>query len=384
MNDVVDASVYIRYMVTRWRLVAFTCLVALAIAAIVSVAARREYTATARLFIETPAGADARAAMAVSPIYLESLKTYEQFAASDSLFQNAAGRFQLQKLTGTQPIETLKKRVLRVGIVRNTRILEISATLPDPRKAQALAQYIAEQTVSLNRSLAGQGTEELLAGIEKQAATARAQLERDDAALARLRSDEPVEPLQSSIDDFSALRSKLLEQAADTRVEIADAGEREKQAPSAEADLVRKEKSNAAVRLGDVEKQLADLDRDIAEKEKLLGGREARREELEASLKADQDGLAALETRLRDARNDLPYLGERLTIVDPGVVPERPSSPNIQLNLLAAALLGILFPLFYLALALNVRQSRDVGQAFRPAAGLLPGERRRYSYDREP
>lgn len=358
MNDVVDASVYIRYIVTRWRFIAITCLAALAIASAVSLATRREYTATARLFIESPAAADARSAMAVSPIYLESLKTYEQFAASDSLFQNAARRFQLQKLTGTEPIETLKKRVLRVGIVRNTRILEISATLPDPGKAQALGQYIAEQTVSLNRSLAGQGAEELLAGIEKQAAGARAQLERDDTALARLRSDEPVEPLQSSIDDLGALRSKLLEQAANTRLEIADAGEREKEGSPTEADLVRKEKSNAGVRLGEVEKQLADLDREIAEKEKLLGGREARREELEASLKADQDGLAALETRLRDTRNDLPYLGERLTIIDPGVVPERPSSPNIPLNLLAAALLGVLFPLVYLALALNVRQSR--------------------------
>jgi uncharacterized protein involved in exopolysaccharide biosynthesis len=366
MNDAVEASVYIRYIVTRWRFIAITCLVALAIAAVVSLAARRQYTATARLFIETPAGADARAAMAVSPIYLESLKTYEQFAASDSLFQNAAGRFQLQNLTGRQPIETLKKRVLRVGIVRNTRILEISSTLPDPRKAQALAQYLAEQTVSLNRSLAGQGAEELVTGIGKQAAAARAQLDRDDAALARLRSDEPVEPLQSSIDDLSALRSKLLERAANIRLEIADAEEREKQASSTEAALVHKDKSNAGVRLGEVEKQLADLDREIAAKQKLLGGREARREELEASIKADQNGLAALETRLRDARNDLPYLGERLTIIDPGVVPERPSSPNIQLNLLAAALLGILFPLAYLVLALNLKQShadRDVIEA---------------------
>jgi len=373
MNDVVDASVYIRYLAQRWRFTALSCLVALAIAGIVSFAAQRQYTATARLFIESPAGSDPRAAMAVSPIYLESLKTYEQFAASDSLFQNAAGRFQLQK---NQPIETLKKRVLRVGIVRNTRILEISATLPEPRKAQALAQYIAEQTVALNRSLAGKGAGELLAGIEQQAADARAQLERDDAALARLRSEDPVETLQSSINDLAGVRSKLLEQFANTRLELADAGEREKQSSSTEAELLRKEKSNAAVRLGEVEKQLADLDRQIAEQQKLLGARAARRDQLEASRKADQNGLAALETRLRDARNDLPYLGERLTIIDPGVVPERPSSPNIQLNLLAAALLGILFPLVYLALALNVQQSRASGDVIRALA--------RSAHEREP
>ena len=49
-----------------------------------------QYTATARIVIDPPAGTDLRAAMAVSPIYLESLRTYEQFASSDSLFQKAA------------------------------------------------------------------------------------------------------------------------------------------------------------------------------------------------------------------------------------------------------------------------------------------------------
>ena len=40
--------------------------------------------------------------MAVSPIYLESLKTYEHYAESDSLFQNALDRFGLRRALSGQ------------------------------------------------------------------------------------------------------------------------------------------------------------------------------------------------------------------------------------------------------------------------------------------
>jgi uncharacterized protein involved in exopolysaccharide biosynthesis len=47
-----------------------------------------------------------------------------------------------------------------------------------------------------------------------------------------------------------------------------------------------------------------------------------------------------------------------MTIIDPGAVPEQPSSPNIPLNLSAALLLGLLLPLVYLAVELNFRPQR--------------------------
>jgi len=108
-----------------------------------SLAMERQYTAVTQIVIEPPAGSDLRAAMTVSPIYLESLKTYEYFAAGDQLFQKAASQFNLRAHFGARPIESIKHRVLRVGIVRNTRILEIAVTLPDAAKALALARYLA-------------------------------------------------------------------------------------------------------------------------------------------------------------------------------------------------------------------------------------------------
>src|SRR5262249_13258089 len=133
------------------------CTAAVVIALAISLAMPREYTATARIVVEPPAGADLRAAMAVSPIYLESLKTYEHFAGSDTLFRNAVDKFDLRAGLGSRPIESLKRRVLKTAIVRNTRILEISATLRDPRQAQAVAKFIADSTAELARSIVSEG-----------------------------------------------------------------------------------------------------------------------------------------------------------------------------------------------------------------------------------
>jgi len=362
MAGSLDGLVYLGYVRSRWRIVGLSCLTAVALTGGASLMMKRQYTATARILIEPPAGADPRSAMAVSPIYLESLKTYEQFAASDSLFQRSAGRFELQILMGRLPIESLKKRVLRVGLVRNTRILEIAATLPNAAKAQALAQYVAEQTVAQNRSLISQSGEDLVAGIEKQAAEARTHLERTEAEWSRSLVREPIDGVQSAIVEAGLLRGKLEEQIASARLEIADAADRERQSSPSEGDLLRKEQSNARTRLDELQREVEGLDRQIAEKEKLLAQRSARRDQLEAQQKSDQAALTAVETRLRDTRNDLGYRGERLTIIDTGVVPERPSSPNVPLNIAVAALLGLVLPLVYLALALNLEQHQSSGR----------------------
>src|ERR1700730_2844323 len=117
MADSLDAFRYISYLRSRWRFVAASCTIAVVVAAAASFLMPREYTATARIVIEPPAGADLRSAMAVSPIYLESLRTYENFANSDSLFQRAIEKYGLRSLVGPRPIESLKKHVLKVGTV---------------------------------------------------------------------------------------------------------------------------------------------------------------------------------------------------------------------------------------------------------------------------
>ena len=106
-------------------------------------------------------------------------------------------------------------------------------------------------------------------------------------------------------------------------------------------------------------KQLAQAEQDMTGKENLLALRMAERDRLDAERTASQAAYAAVETRLGQMRGDLGYRGEHLKIIDPGIVPERPSSPNTPLNVFAALLLGILAPIVYLTLELSYQTQRS-------------------------
>lgn len=362
MPEPFDAFRYIGYMRSRWRWIGASCGIAVTIALAVSLIQPRQYTATARIVIDPPAGTDLRGAMAVSPVYLESLKTYEQFASGDSLFQQAIEQLRLRSTLGAGPVESLKNRVLKVGLVRNTRILEINGTLPDARQAQALAQFLAESTVKLTRSMFSEGDRELLQGIEKQEREAQERLTEIENGWAQSLTNEPMNQLETDLKSAAELRATLQQQIISVEQELADAAEREKQATGSELAEIRKEASNARARMDEARKQVQVLDRQSDGWEKLLTARGARRDKLDADRKAAQAALGALEARLRDARGDAGYRGERLRIIDPGIVPERPSSPNLPLNVAAALLLGLVLPILYLTLQMGYQEQRASGR----------------------
>jgi uncharacterized protein involved in exopolysaccharide biosynthesis len=78
MGESFDSFRYISYLRLRWRQIAASAAVAVALAFAISLAMPARYTAMARIVIQPPVGADVRTATAVSPIYLESLKTYQR------------------------------------------------------------------------------------------------------------------------------------------------------------------------------------------------------------------------------------------------------------------------------------------------------------------
>jgi capsule polysaccharide export protein KpsE/RkpR len=316
----------------------------------------RQYTATARIVIDFPAGSDLRSPIAISPIYLESLKTYESFALSDSLFRKAIDKFGLRGGGQAAPVESLKKRLLKVALLHNTRILEISATLTDARKAQAVAQFVAESTVELNRSLTVSGDRELVQGVEQQAVDTRGRLDATESQWAHQLAREPVEELRAEMENAAKLRATVSEELTNGDVELADVSERQKHATAQEQEAIRNEQSNVRARIDEMRKQIEAIDRRTAEQEKLMAERLGHRDALDARRKADQTSLAAIENRLRDARGEAGRRGERLAIIDPGIVPERPSSPNVSLNIAAALLLGLVLSTLYFTLEMNFRR----------------------------
>jgi len=280
---------YLDHLRRRWLVIAVACGVAGGIALIGALLTPTQYTATARLMIEPPAGTDPRGAMAVSPIYLESLKSYELLASGDKLFADALEHF---KMPRSKPIDQMKRSVLKVAMQRNTKVLEISIRLHNPVQAQALALYVADQSVKLARDISVGTERELERDAQQQWTAARARMQHAENAWARLAS-RPA--------------SQVPEHAA-------------------EVDVAQAQRNAARLAFESAEK------------------------------------------RLEDVRSLSGYRGERLTVIDPGVVPEQPSSPKIPLMVFAALVIALAGSLLFLSFEFNYRLEKSAPRPVAPLA----------------
>ena len=277
MPESFEAYQYLNYMLGRWRVVAVACSVAVVLALSASLLMTKMYTSTAQILIEP---AWSRGALSpVSPAYLNTIRTYEHVAASDSLFKRAVEELGVRELD-SRPLSSLKKSVLEVETPPGTKILNIGVTLADPVLAQKLASYISQETgrVSLD-----------------------ANLESDQRLTTRL------EKLRDS------------------------ARERVQSAEQALANAVGGKASGS-----------------------LAAGRQA----TESERRTAQEALAAMEMQLAEARAFAGERGERLQVIDPGVVPEIHSSPNVPLNVFAAFFLALVASTVYLTLEFSYQQRK--------------------------
>jgi tyrosine-protein kinase Etk/Wzc len=346
MQDSFDVFEYIDFLGARWRFLGLACGFAIVAALAIGFLLPARYTATATILIDPPAGGDPRIATAVSTVYLESLKTYELLATNGQLFVRAAGQFHLRDRDGL-PIESLKRRVLKVDKLRDTRALQISVTLPDPRTAQAVAQYIAEGAVELNRSGAKEADEALIDSAAKAAETAQVRLNDAEAAWQKAAGAHSAEALRSEVSDDSYLKSRVEEQLLDEQADLAG------NSTEAQRDIGA---SRARVEL--LQRRIRELTRGMDEKSAALAQQSARERDLQAVLTAARASYETAAQRLSDLRLSLGSRTERLRVIDSGIVPQRPSSPNVPLILIGAASLALFGSLLYLTLSFSLTRGR--------------------------
>ena len=349
--DAVDFAIYLR---ARWRLVAICCASALVLAGITGAMLPKRYTATATLIIDPSAGMDPRAAQAVSPVYLESLKTYESFATSDTLFSRALEELDLRKKYPGRSVESLKRQVLSVSKPATTRIIEISATLNDPMAAKHLAQFISEQTVALNRSLEQHSGDDAVKEAGAVVERAEARLQNAIKASAAANSDQPIEALSTDLKSTSELKYSVQGDLTRSRTELADlisqqptfkAGDEEK------ADWNAREITAMRARIKELEEQEKALETAVAEKAVRLERTKPGRDSLDAEQRLATADLESARARLGEIRASSVSRGERLEVLDPGIVPEKPSFPNVPLILLVALAVSLPASILYLAIA---------------------------------
>jgi uncharacterized protein involved in exopolysaccharide biosynthesis len=101
-------------------------------------------------------------------------------------------------------------------------------------------------------------------------------------------------------------------------------------------------------------KQARQLQREVEAAGKRLAQRASSREAFQAGTAAAQKAFEAASARLRDVRTNAAYAGERLKVVDAGIVPQKPSFPNIGLNCAAALGLALAASLVYLSIRFSM------------------------------
>jgi uncharacterized protein involved in exopolysaccharide biosynthesis len=315
----------IAQIAARWKVVAGACAVALVISLVVTLLLPKKYTAVTRIFIESPAGSDPRASTAVSPIYLDSLRSYELFASSDTLFLQAVEHFHLRQ--NDAPIDRLKRSILKVEVPRNTRILEIHATLNDPRMAHELSLFLAQETVKTTDNTNRAGDREAATEADQQYAAARARMDAAQRAWDETPDQVAMESLRSELMADEQLRDGMKKELTELEVDDPDAS------------------GIDAARIRAYQRRLAELNEQIAGKRKNLAVVTSHMETLESDLGAVRRAFSGAEGRLLELRSLAGSRGERLRIIDPGIVPDRPSSPDLPLNLVtalvAAAILSV-------------------------------------------
>ena len=97
-------------------------------------------------------------------------------------------------------------------------------------------------------------------------------------------------------------------------------------------------------------------------------GLAARREAAESERNAAWEALRTAELQLGEARALAGERGERLQVIDPGVVPEIHSSPNVPLNVFAAFFLALIASMVYLTLEFSYQQRKAESMRRSPGA----------------
>jgi uncharacterized protein involved in exopolysaccharide biosynthesis len=323
-----EVLAFVEYLVERRAAFLISVSVAILLALGISTLLPKRYTAKSTVLIEAPAGSDPRTSTALSPAYLESLKTYESFAGSDTLFARALARLH---------IKASRASALQVSRPGSTTVIEISATLNDPQKAQALAQYIAEQTVELDRSIETKTSDDVIGELSNQSQEALTRLTTASQAREAFAASNPIEALEDELRSGFDFKFRLDRDIAGARADGA---------PQSRIDAAEKQQQDLAAQL---ERKGAQLD-----------ARKSRRKALEDDEHAARSAYEELRSRLNLTLVSPQMRRVRLHVIDPGVVPQRPGFPNTWLNVVVAGIASVAGTFVWLLLSFSyVTLERD-------------------------
>jgi len=196
--------------------------------------------------------------------------------------------------------------------------------------AQQFVNYVAEEeTVKLSRGESVATDREVIAKRNVKRRRLSSALIGHNSAGPQNAVREPSGALQAQIESDVDLASKVHQSLIDARSDIAEYQEK--------PDFAR-ELPGLRARRPSLKREAWSWKKGIEQKSAVASQRSAERQKLEVELKMAQTASESMAARLRICAQPPETRGERLRVIDPGIVPQRPSSPNVPLNVFAALL----------------------------------------------
>ena len=155
------------------------------------------------------------------------------------------------------------------------------------------------------------------------------------------------------------LQARLMRELTETREDLAQYLAQSQAGAGDDQDLVKRQIAGTKARIASAEKEVEALKKTLTTKSALLEERKHRRDILDGERQAARAQYELAATKKNDILGTGVFRGERLAIVDPGTVPERPSSPNIPLNVAVALLFSLFASLVYLTFSFGYSRLRD-------------------------
>lgn len=365
-EDVIDLRQLWGTLLRRKWVVIGACVLTIAAAYIITLAATPIYQASTTLLIKDPNASGERMFLDTggSVVTRNLLQNSVQILRSRQVAEMAEAR--LSPAARAQLQERLSEYIT-IQPVANTETIVVSARHPNPQVAAEIANAVAESFIEFNRELNRSELTVAREFIEEQLAIAEEQLRQAEEALKTFRENmgpvSPSDETRTLLSRISDLEARQLE----AQLNYEDAVRRGATAEAA-AHAARREALQQEIAV--LEERLAAL----PEREMMLAALTRERDVLEHT-------FLLLRSRYEDVRIAEAMRAPTVAIIDPAVPPENPVSPRPMLNVALGAFLGLFLGLVAVFVwefvDTTVKSPDEVAQLLGlPVLGRIPDMRR--------
>lgn len=138
---------YLRILRQRWILITVTTLLAVAVAAVLTIMATPQYQSTARLFVTTPSASDDGQLQSGGQFSQQRVKSYAALITGDEVARRVVDQLEIDETPGQ-----LRQKI-STSLEVDTVVLSVSVEDPSAERAQQLTQGVADVFTGYVREL---------------------------------------------------------------------------------------------------------------------------------------------------------------------------------------------------------------------------------------